>query len=226
MTEPSPPARRLARPGWLDPRIALGVLLVMASVVTGARVFASAGRYSEVYVARHPLVAGEHLSSADLAVGRVRFGGQGARYLAAGRPPVGYLVTRFVGAGELLPASALTATPGAVSASRLVTVPVPAGHLPVELSRGDEVDVYLTEKSSSDRSATSQQVLGAAVVDAVGGSGGLSAADTTSVVLVVPREEVATLVKAVEAGSLDLVRLPDPAVAGLPMPASTMATAS
>src|SRR4051794_35749108 len=40
----SPAATRLSLPRWLDARIALGVLLVLLSVVAGARVFASADR--------------------------------------------------------------------------------------------------------------------------------------------------------------------------------------
>ncbi len=40
----SPKAGRLATPGWVDGRLVLGVLLVLVSVVVGARVLSAADR--------------------------------------------------------------------------------------------------------------------------------------------------------------------------------------
>lgn len=208
MTEPSPPAHRLARPRWLELRTVCGLLLVVLAVVIGARVFASADRYSEVYLARRDLVPGQQLTASDLAVGRVRFDGEGGGYIAAGHPPQGYVVTRFVSAGELVPVTAVASQPQAVRASRLVSVPVADGHLPVGLGRGDEVDVYVTTKTSGGDVKTPLLVMSAAVVDTVEGAGDLSGSDTASVVLVVPVAKVAAVVGAAESGQLDLVRLP------------------
>lgn len=44
----SPAARRLASPRWLDGRLVLGVLLVLASVLVGARLLSSADRSQQV----------------------------------------------------------------------------------------------------------------------------------------------------------------------------------
>lgn len=208
MSDVSPAARRLSKPSWLDARVAVGVLLVMTSVVVGARVFTAAGRYTEVYLARRALLAGAHLSAGDLTTGRVRFDGGGGAYVAAGRPPVGYLVTRYVAAGELLPVGALSRSAPALTATRLVTVPVPAGHLPADLGRSDEVDVYLTGKPKAGGATTSRLLLDGVLVDGVTGSGSLSADDVSAVVLVVPNGQVAALVGAIEADTIDLVRVP------------------
>jgi hypothetical protein len=208
VSEVSPAARRLTRPSWLDTRVVLGLLLVMTAVVVGARILAAADRYSTVYVARHALVPGEQLRAADVAVGRVRFDGEAGQYVAAGALPAGYLVTRYVAAGDLVPRAALTANAAAISASRLVTVPVASGHLPVDLGRGDEVDVYLTTKAAGGGTDAPSLVLPAAVVDSVEASGGLSADESSAVVLVVPAARVPAMVRAVEAGDLDLVRIP------------------
>src|SRR5438270_13008464 len=116
-------AARLATPRWLDTRLVLGILLVLFAVVAGARVFASADHYSRVYVAKHDLVPGERVAAGDLAVGRVRLDGQGALYVAAGSEPIGYVVTRYVGAHEFLPVAALAATTPTDAARMLVTVP-------------------------------------------------------------------------------------------------------
>lgn len=217
MSEASPRASRLPTPRWLDGRLVLGVVMVLFAVVAGARVFTAAGRYSEVYVARGALVPGEHLSTADLGVAEVRFAGTAAAYVAAGRPPLGYVVTRYVAAGELLPVAAVSAATPAVSASRFVTVPVQAGHFPDDLAHGDLVDVYETTKGTSGTTATPSLVIGNVPVDSYDdGAGSLSGTSTAAVVLAVPTAKVDVAVAAVETGSIDLVRVPVTTVAGQP----------
>jgi hypothetical protein len=196
---------------------------VLVAVVVGARVFAGADRATDVYVAAHALVPGERVVAADLTVGWVRFHGQGGSYVAASRTaPVGYLVTRYVGAHELVPLSALAARPGASLGSRLVTVPVQPGHLPVGLGHGDLVDVYLTPKPTGGGPVgTPKEVLAGAPVDSTdGGARSLGGSTSVSVVLAVPVAVVGAVVHAVESGTIDLVEVP-PAVAALaPSPAA------
>lgn len=217
----SPRAVRLAAPRWLDARLVLGVLLVLVSVVGGARVFASADRFTTVYVAAHDLVPGEHITASDLAVGRVRLDGQGAYYVAAGTPPVGYVVGRFVGAHEFVPLAALAPATAAVQ-SRFVTVPVAPGHLPGDLGRGDVVDVYLTPHASAGSAVAPPTLVlaGAAVEDREGGSRTFSGDATLAVVLAVPANRVAAVVHAVESGVIDLVRVPRAVAQAAPGPAA------
>jgi SAF domain len=223
----SPPAARLPTPSWLDARLVLGVVLVLLAVVAGARIFAAAGHYTTVYVARHPLVPGEHLAADDLAVGQVRFRGEGSGYVAAGSEPIGYVVTRYVGAGELVPVTALAGR-SAAAASRLVAMPVEPGHLPSDLGHGDLVDLYVTPKSGSEaKLPIPTAVVSSVPVDSYDdGSRSLSGAATASVVLVVPRDQVVDVVRAIESGTVDLVRVPATAAAQAPSPASTAAPAS
>ena len=196
-------------PRWVDTRLLLGVLLVLLSVVVGAKVFAAAGSYTRVYVAKHALVPGEHLTSADFGVGRVRLDGQASIYIGvAANPPVGYVVTRYVGANEFVPASALAAT--APSSGRYVTVPIQPGHLPPSLQHGDLVDVYVTSKAVPGTDVTTPQlVLSSVAVQARdGGSRSFSGSSTLAVVLAVPADKVADLIHAVESGTIDLVGVP------------------
>jgi hypothetical protein len=204
----SPRAARLAAPRWLDGRLALGVLLVLVSVVAGARLLASADNRTPVFVAAHDLVPGQHVTADDLAVGHVQLSDRAGRYVAAGAPPVGYVVTRFVGADELVPADALAAQPTA--ASRYVTVPVQPGHLPGELARGDLVDVYLTPPAGGGEPVPAPRLVLSAVPVRVaeGGSRVFGGSTALSVVLEVPADRVADLVHAVESGAIDLVVVP------------------
>ncbi|MDQ1706678.1 MAG: hypothetical protein QOF18_3044 [Frankiaceae bacterium] len=206
----SPRAARLAAPRWLDARLVLGVLLVLLSVVAGARVFAAADNTTQVFVAAHDLVPGQHVAADDLAVGRVRLAGSGGLYIAAsGAPPVGYVITRFVGAHEIVPIAALSSS-RAVTASRFVTVPVEAGHLSDDLGRGDLVDVYLTPKTTAGDPVPAPTLVlsGVPVQSRQGGARSFSGSASLAVVLAVPADQVATVVHAVESGTIDLVTLP------------------
>lgn len=217
----SPRAARMTAPRWFDARLALGVLLVLVSVVAGARVFAAADDYTQVYVAAHDLVPGEHLVASDLDVARVRLPGTGSHYLAAGTPPVGYVVTRQVGAHELVPVASL-AGGAAATRTRLVTVPVQPAHLPADLDRGDRVDVYLTpEAAAGDAVPAPTLVLsGVAVESRDGGARTFGGSSALAVVLAVPSGQVGAVVHAVESGIIDLVELPPAAPGDAPATAA------
>jgi hypothetical protein len=206
----SPAATRLSLPRWLDARLVLGLLLVLLSVVAGARVFASADHLTGVYAAAHDLTPGERITSGDLTVTQVRITGDAGRYVAAGSVPVGYVVTRMVGAGELVPTGALAASPA--KPMRLVTVPVQSGHLPSDLGHGDLVDVYLTPKvAAGDAVPAPTRVLSGVAVDSRDGDSRTFGGDSSlAVVLSVPAAQVPAVIHAVESGLIDLVRVPTP----------------
>lgn len=212
----SPRANRLAVPRWLDTRVLAGILLILIAVVAGARVFASASHYDHVWVAAHDLVPGERITAADLRPARVRFADSANRYVSTATSPAGYLVTRYVAARELLPATAVAAAPR-VASDRWVTVPVSAGHLPAALGPGQLVDVYLTPKSTNGAPVQPVLVLAAAAVQSRdGGTRTLGGDSTIAVVLDVPADRVAAVVHAVESGSIDLVAVPPAGAQGGP----------
>lgn len=213
----SPAARRLARPRWLDGRLVLGVLLVLVSVVVGARVLSAADRSQTVWAVTRDLAPGTQLSEGDLKPSRVRLFGSGARYLAtSARKPTGYVLRRAVGQDELLPGDAL-GRPQDDLAFRSVTVAVPRGHLPPGLSHGQTVDVYVTpspqkgavRSSAGPATAPPRLVLAAVVVLEVPRAAGIaSREDEAGVVLQVRPEQVALMLAAVAEGGIDLVQVP------------------
>src|SRR3954452_20167145 len=62
---PAPVAARLRRPGWRDPRLLVGVVMVAASVALGSWAVQSAQTTVPVYVARDALVPGQRLEPDD-----------------------------------------------------------------------------------------------------------------------------------------------------------------
>ncbi len=157
-----PRAARIQAPGWRNPRLLIGLLLVFSSIAVGARVMAAADRTAPVFAASRALPTGTVLSDSDLTVVRLRLTGTQAAYLDARKPiPAGRVLIRPVGEGELVPAAAL------VTASQLrmrpVSIPI-NGPLPSGLRAGGLVDVWASAKASSAGSASS--------ADGTGGTSG------------------------------------------------------
>lgn len=213
---PAPPARRATSSRWRDRRVLLGGLLVAVSVFGGARLAVTADRSVPVWSVSTDLAAGTTLTSADLQVRRVHLEGTSETYTPASHPIVGWLLQRSLDAGELIPVGAAVA-PDAAPDGRLVTVPVDRLHLPIDLTRGARVDVYVTPDSAGVSSVGEpRKVLpDATVVDVDDGSSGFGGqSQQIGVVLWVSPADVAALVQALRQGAVDLVRVPqDTAVA-------------
>jgi hypothetical protein len=120
----APQAHRLRRPSWRDPRLLVGLLLVLGSVTAGSLVVAAADNTVPVYAATRPLVPGESLDPASLTVLHARLDTAQGRYLSArSGPPLGRVLVRPVPAGDLVPLSAVGAREDVTL--RPVSVPLP-----------------------------------------------------------------------------------------------------
>ncbi|MGY2874015.1 hypothetical protein ACVW00_001205 [Marmoricola sp. URHA0025 HA25] len=142
----APPARRVQPPGWRDPRLVAGVVIVAACVLLGARVLASADDTIAVWSLRHDVPAGSTVDRGDLAVTRVHFSGGGAEQYLLASTAQGALgtATHDLAAGELLARSAVSSDDRA----DLVEVPlsVAPDDLPASVREGALVDVWVTPK--------------------------------------------------------------------------------
>jgi len=160
----APPAARAGRPGWRDPRLWIGVALVAASVLVGARLLGGADRTIEVWAASGDLAAGQPVSQDDLVARRVHFADEGEadRYLRVGDDlPDDATLARAVGAGELVPSAVFgTAEAG------LLEVPIwaPAETIAPNVEAGSVVDVWVTP---ADRDGDAVLVLDDVVVVAL-----------------------------------------------------------
>ena len=216
---PAPRATRLQAPSWLDGRLIAGVLLVLISVVVGAKVVASADQYDTVWAAGHDLAPGTVVARGDLQAVKVRFHDHGNVYFSATGSVVGRTTTMPLSAGQLIPTAALPAQPPV--AARLVTVPVDRLHMPRGNDlKGMQVDLYVTVKSAAGDATAPQLVLAnVTIVDTVADSS-LAGSGGSGVVLSVPIAYVDSVVAAAESGSIDLVRVPGSGIAAAPSPGS------
>lgn len=108
-----PRKERGPRSFWFDPRFAIGVGLVVVSVLGVLGIVSTADHTVEVYAADTALSPGDRVGASDLTLQNVRLGAVGGKYLAKGDVPIdGLVVARAVPAGELVPASAVGDTAG------------------------------------------------------------------------------------------------------------------
>ncbi len=116
-------AVRAPTPGWRDPRLWVGLLIVAVSVVAGARLLGAADDTVAVWAVADDLGAGDTLVADDLVATRVRFAEAdrlGDYFTVDDELPADLELTRGVGAGELLPRAAV----GSRGATTTVQLPV------------------------------------------------------------------------------------------------------
>jgi SAF domain-containing protein len=240
---PGSAPRRVRPPRWLDLRLVLGVLLVLGSVLLGARVVAAADATVPVWSAAGDLAAGTVLTAGDLVAVDVRLDDVAGAYLATSTRPEGRTLARAVRDGELLPRTALEEPAALVQ----LALPVQAGFVPPGLDRGQVVDVYAVADPAAgatgagDGSVT--PVVAAAPVQAISGrtEGVLSTATTTvQVVVSVPADRAPAVLGAIGGrplvvvvhGSVDAVAggtppaTPSARPSGTPAPSSPQSSPS
>jgi hypothetical protein len=146
---PAPQARRHHRPGWRDPRILVGVVIVALSVLLGVKVLASADDTVGVWALRKDLPAGTRVDAGEVDRVEIRFASRDAadRYLSADDPlPPDSVLQRAVGQGELLPRKALA---GADEALVEVPVSVEVDEVPATVKEGSVVDIWVTPQTAT-----------------------------------------------------------------------------
>jgi hypothetical protein len=191
-----PPALRGHRPAWRDPRLWIGVVLVAASVVVGARVLAAADDTVQVWAAAADLGAGQRVGPDDLVAQRVRFAGGDALegyFTVDDELPANLELTRSVGRGELLPRAAV----GVPQQTGLVEVPIAVEPelVPPSVQPGDVVDVYVVAPISADGQGQQQPLpdgpalTGATVVDAPAPASSFGTSGKRQLVLAVPEAD-------------------------------------
>ncbi|MBA2696080.1 MAG: hypothetical protein H0U62_09650 [Actinobacteria bacterium] len=209
-----PTARRLHRPSWRDARLVIGVLLVLLSVLGGARLIASFDDSTPVYAAARPLLPGQEVSEQDLTSISVRLQDTAGRYVDAARPVrPGTFVLRTVQVGELLPLSAVGSAQQV--SDKTVTVPIdPAAASTLDV--GSVVDIWVSRRDDEapgtrylDPELLVQQAL---VADVPADPGALGmGVGRAAVQVVVPAADVAAVISSVDQEArLTLVPAPGP----------------
>ncbi|CAN5217742.1 hypothetical protein BH11ACT4_BH11ACT4_02590 [soil metagenome] len=179
-----------------DPRLAIGLLLVVASVAGVVAIVSAADSSVRVYAARDLLAPGDRVLPGDLEERSVRLDSTAALYLAPGDvPAAGFVVTRPVAEGELVPASAV----GSVDGLRLTSVVLTMdGQFAASVQPGSVVDVWSAEQTDSNHFGPPAVIVpGATVVRLVEADSIVAADRSVGIEVLVPRSKVARVLEAI-----------------------------
>jgi hypothetical protein len=122
-------------------RTIAAVILIGASFVSAYVLSSMANRTQLLWSARNSLIPGIEISTNDLEATKASISDGSIAYISAWRDVTHFRVLRAIGAGELVPASALSQDTNAVEMSS-VPVSVRASDVPMDLQAGQAVNLY------------------------------------------------------------------------------------
>ena len=197
MKTPGPTLTR--RRFWVDPRFAIGLVLVVASIAGVGAIVVGSDHTTAVYTARRTLTVGDQVRSTDLIETRVQLGGAAELYLVpASSLKRGLLVTQTILAGELVARSAVAESSGSDATSVVVDVP---GRLAASIVAGSVVDVWSARATGPSEYAPPTILVGqASVVRIVEPTGIIAADNGQSVEMLVPKTNVGAVLEAIMNG--------------------------
>ncbi|WP_411699300.1 hypothetical protein [Conyzicola sp.] len=181
---------------WFDPRFAIGVVLVAASVVGVVSIVGAADTSLLVYAAREPLTPGDRIDGDDLVATNVRLDGAAELYLLpSDLPDDGLVVTKPVADGELVPASAVGSMLGEQQTAIVLAV---NGELAASVVAGSGVDVWSARQIGSGLFEAPAVIVSAAtVVRLVDREGFVVDDGSAAIEVLVPRSQIARVLEAV-----------------------------
>jgi Flp pilus assembly protein CpaB len=188
-------AARLKKPSWRDPRLLVGILLVLASVAGVISLVGAADRTVQVYVAREGIAVGQKLSRDDLSVVKVRLDDVESNYVTVESGlPEGKVAVQRVARNQLLPRESLGDADALDRKPVAVTV---EDSLPEQAVPGSRVDVWVSLPDAQNGFAEPRLLLpGAEIAQVTEGSSALGASKETVVLVLVNDEQMPKLLGA------------------------------
>lgn len=193
--ESSATAARLKRPSWKDPRLLVGVLLVLASVAGVVFLVGSADRTTEVYAARDGIAVGEKLTPENVVRAKVRLGETEAQYITAesGLPDNAVAVQR-IGKDQLVPRASLGAADELDRKPVALTIGEP---LPAQAVAGARVDVWVAQPDARNGFSEPKLLLpNAEIAEVTAGSTALGSSRNTVLMVLVEDSQMPGLLGA------------------------------
>ena len=188
-------APRLKRPSWKDPRLLVGVLLVLVSVAGVTFLVGSADRTTEVFAAKDGIGVGERLTPENVIRAKVRLGDTEQHYITvADGLPQDVVAVQRIGKDQLVPRASVG------SADRLDRKPVAlniAQTLPSQATAGARVDVWVAQPDAKNGFSEPKLILpGAEIAEVTTGSTALGSSKTTVLMVLVEDKQLPALLGA------------------------------
>lgn len=180
---------------WVDPRFAIGLVLIVVSVAGTAFVVTVSDATVEVVAARATVMPGERLDADDVVVRKVAIDDAKELYLTPDDIEHGVVITRVVGEHELVPRAA-TGDAAEVDDTTIV-LPV-KGELSAAVQPGAVVDVWVSSTADEETPAPPRVIAAGVTVARLVEPSGLVVSDADRAVeVLVPRDDVGDILGAV-----------------------------
>lgn len=186
---------RLKRPSWKDPRLLVGVLLVLTSVVGVISLVGSADRTTEVYAARDSIAVGEKLTPDNVIRAKVRLGETEEHYVTVESGlPEGLVAVQRIGKNQLLPKESLGKVDELDRKPVAVTI---EETLPAQAVAGTRVDVWVALPDARNGFSEPKLLLpGAEIAQVSTGSTALGSSRNTVLMVLVADSQMPALLGA------------------------------
>ena len=194
------PAPRLKKPSWKDPRLLLGIMLVLASTAGVVALVGSADQTTDVFVADADIPVGSPVSAEDFAVVPVRLGEVSGSYLPAAEGiPDRSVASSLLRKGELVARSQLGTADGLKRKPVGLRVDDP---LPSGTRAGSRVDVWVALPDDRNGFKEPQKILtGAEISELTVDESVLGANRSTQILVLVEDKDLAGLLSAQSNGA-------------------------
>ena len=188
-------AARLKRPSWRDPRLLMGILLVLVSVAGVVFLVNSADRTTEVYAARDGIGVGEALTAENVVRAKVRLGETEQHYIPVESGlPEGVVAVQRIAKDQLVPRASL----GEVDQLDRKPVALTIDEtLPSQAVEGARVDVWVAQPDAKNGYSEPKLLLsGAEIAEVTAGSTALGSTKTTVLMVLVEDSQMPALLGA------------------------------
>ena len=139
--------------GWRDPRLIIGIVLILGALLAGTMAVHLANRNERYYVAAQTLVVGSPIDPQKLKLVEMNPGQSGTNYLKVGQLSKDRTLNRTVKQGELLPRSALSKEKAGMRSLVLNL----GTELPAGTEKGDALELWQLPASAHGSSDVEEQ---------------------------------------------------------------------
>ncbi|WP_284977148.1 SAF domain-containing protein [Arthrobacter sp. efr-133-TYG-104] len=188
-------ATRLKRPSWKDPRLLMGILLVLLALAGVIALVGAADHTAQVYIAREDISVGQVITEADLSVAKVSLNDVASSYvsvedgLASGK-----VALQRIAKNQLLPRASL-GQPDALD-RKPVAITIEEA-LPSQAVPGARVDVWVAMPGVKSAFDEPELLLpGAEIAQVTSASASLGGSKSTVVLVLVTDEQMPKLLGA------------------------------
>jgi hypothetical protein len=138
-------------------RLAMGLALFIIAISAGSLIAKEANRTVYVWASTGELAPGNTITAQDLKAVSVLLPESAKNYISANAQVIGTMVVHRIGSGDLIPVTAISAQSRPLT-QRAVPLSIESTDLPMQLQRGEVIDIYGVPNSTQKSIAQTELI--------------------------------------------------------------------